>query len=193
MEKMIMTLVVYLLLAGGGLLVCDGMWLRMKGMVTQKLLRYAWQETVRTGLHVKPWPWADGWPVARLRVGRLGIDHIVMEGDSGEVLAFDSGSSANSTEPGSPGNCILAGARDTSFAFLQKLQPGDTVNIQAVNGRSYDFTVTAAQVREKREVYPEKSDSPRLTLISCYPFDGMQSETSQRYVVFARLQGYKES
>jgi sortase A len=193
MEKMIMTLVVYLLLAGGGLLVCDGMWLRLKAVLAQQLLHNAWEETVRTGLYVKPWPWADSWPVARLRVGRLGIDHIVMEGDSGEVLAFGPGRLAAGAEPGAPGNCILAGHRDTSFTFLRKLQPGDTVSIQAVNGRSYDFTVTSAHVREKRGLYLEQSDSPWLTLITCYPFDGLQPGTDQRYVVFARLQGHVDS
>lgn len=192
MEKMIVTLVV-VVLAGGGLLVCDGMWLRLKAVVAQKLLHHAWEETIRTGLYVKPWPWADSWPVARLRVGCLGIDHIVMEGDSGEVLAFGPGRLSNGAEPGTPGNCILAGHRDTSFTFLQKLQPGDTVNIQAVNGRSYAFEVTSAHIREQRGLYLEQSDSPWLTLITCYPFDGVQPGTDRRYVVFARLQGREES
>lgn len=190
---MIMTLVVYLLLACGGLLICDGMWLRVRGVMAQKLLHYAWEETVRTGLYVKPWPWSDSWPVARLRVARLGIDHIVMEGDSGEVLAFGPGRLADSTEPGTPGNCILAGLRDTSFAFLKKLQPGDTLNIQAVNGRVYDFTVTSARVREKRGMYLEQSDSPRLTLVTSYPFDGVEPGTDLRYVVSARLRSHEQS
>lgn len=193
MARMIMKLTVYLLLACGGLLICDGMWLRVKALVAQRLLHHAWEETVRTGVSVKPWPWADSWPVARLRVGRLGVDHIVLEGDSGEVLAFGPGHLTNSAVPGSRGNCILAGHRDTSFTFLQELQPGDTVHLEAVNGRDYAFQVTSAHVRQNRELYLEQSDSPWLTLITCYPFNAVQPGTDQRYVVFARLQEHNES
>ncbi len=193
MDQIIMKITVYLLLAGGGLLVCDGMWLRVKAMVAQKLLHNAWEETVRTGIAVKPWPWADSWPVARLTVGRLGVDHIVLEGDSGEVLAFGPGHISESADPGREGNCILAGHRDTSFTFLEKLQPGDTLNIQASNGKIYDFQVTSSHVRQNNGLYLEQSDSPWLTLITCYPFNGVQPGTDQRYVVFARLQSHGES
>lgn len=193
MDQVIMKIVVYLLLAGGGLLICDGMWLKVKAMVAQKLLQNAWEETVRTGISVKPWPWADSWPVARLKVGRLGVDHIVLEGDSGEVLAFGPGHISESADPGREGNCILAGHRDTSFTFLEKLQPGDSLNIQASDGTVYDFQVTSSHVRESVGLYLEQSDSPWLTLITCYPFHAMQPGTNQRYVVFARLQSRGES
>ncbi len=187
MDKMIIKITVYVLLAGGGLLICDGMWLRVKAMIAQKLLHNAWEETVRTGVAVKPWPWADSWPVARLTVDRLGIDHIVLEGDSGEVLAFGPGRLANSAVPGSNGNCILAGHRDTSFTFLKDLQPGDALNLQAANGRKFTFEVSSAHVKKNNELYIERSENPWLTLITCYPFDAIQPGTDQRYVVFASL------
>ena len=34
---------------------------------------------------MKPWPWADTWPVARLVVPSLGIDQIVLEGAMAEL------------------------------------------------------------------------------------------------------------
>lgn len=185
--KMVMTLVLYALLAGGGLLICDGMWLKAKGMLAQHLLRQAWEETVRTGVAVKAWPWADSWPVARLRVPRLGIDHIVLEGDSGEVLAFGPGHLSSSAAPGGQGNCVLSGHRDTSFTFLQKLEPGDTLSIEAADGRSHTFQVTSTHVEQSQGLYFEQSDSPWLTLVTCYPFNAIQPGTDQRYVVFAKL------
>ncbi len=188
MAKMIMTLVIYLLLAGGGMLICDGMWLRAKALLAQYLLRQAWEETVRTGVAIKPWPGADSWPVARLRVARLGIDRIVLEGDSGEVLAFGPGHLTGSAVPGGQGNCVLSGHRDTSFTFLKELRPGDTVSIQATDGSNYDFLVTSSHVRKNQGLYLERSDSPWLTLITCYPFDAVRPGTDRRYVVFARLQ-----
>ncbi len=187
MATMIIKITVYLLLVAGGFMVCDGMWLRVKAIVAQKLLHSAWEETVRTGVSVKPWPWADSWPVARLRVDHLGIDHIVMEGDSGEVLAFGPGRLTSSAGVGSSGNCILAGHRDTSFTFLQKLQLGDTVNLESISGRNYTFQVTSAHVRNNQGLFLEQTDSPWLTMITCYPFNALQPGTDQRYVVFAKM------
>ena len=94
-----------------------------------------------------------------------------------------------SAAPGGLGNCVLAGHRDTSFTFLQQLQPGDTVTVEALDGRSHEFQVTSAHVRDSRTLYLEQSDSPWLTLVTCYPFEAIRPGTDQRYVVFARLQG----
>lgn len=185
--KMLSTLVVYLLVAGGGLLICDGMWVKGKAMLAQHLLRNAWEETVRTGVAVKPWPWADSWPVARLWVPRLDVDHIVLEGDSGEVLAFGPGRVSASATPGSKGNCVLTGHRDTSFTFVKNLIPGDTLTIEGTDGRRTLFTVTETQVAHRSTLYFEEADSPWLTLVTCYPFESIRPGTDQRYVVFARL------
>jgi sortase A len=176
----------YLSLAAGLLLICDGMWLRLKEVLAQKLLHNAWQETVRTGVSVKPWPWADSWPVARLRVDRLGVDHIVLEGDSGEALAFGPGRVTAGVRPGQDGNCILAGHRDTSFTFLQELIPGDRIRLQAVTGREYVFQVTSSSVEERAGLYFEQPETPWLTMVTCYPFEGVRPSTEQRYVVFAK-------
>lgn len=185
--RMIATALLYLLLAGGTMLICDGIWLKAKAVVAQHLLRQAWEETIRTGVAVKPWPWADSWPVARLRVERLGIDHVVLEGDSGEVLAFGPGHLSGSAQPGGRGNCILSGHRDTSFTFLQKLLPGDIVDIEAPDGRTYAFQVTSAHIRRNDGLFIEQSELPWLTLVTCYPFEAIRPGTDQRYVVFARL------
>ena len=185
--RMVATLVVYLLLAAGGMLICDGMWLKAKAMLAQFLLRDAWEETIRTGVAVKPWPWADSWPVARLWVPRLAIDRIVLEGDSGEVLAFGPGHISASATPGARGNCVLTGHRDTSFTFLRHLIPGDTLTVEGTDGRRTVFTVTASQIEHRSNLYFEEADSPWLTLVTCYPFDAVRPGTDQRYVVFARL------
>ena len=185
--KMFATLLIYLLLAGGGMLICDGMWLKAKAMLAQFLLRDAWEETIRTGVAVKPWPWADSWPVARLWVPRLDIDRIVLEGDSGEVLAFGPGHISASATPGARGNCVLTGHRDTSFTFLEQLIPGDTLTVEGADGKRTTFTVTMTQVEHRSNLYFEEVDSPWLTLVTCYPFDAVRPGTDQRYVVFARF------
>ena len=45
----------------------------------------------RTGRPVKPWSWADTWPVARIIVPRIGRSAIALAGASGQALAFGLG------------------------------------------------------------------------------------------------------
>lgn len=187
MAQLILKGAVWLLLLGGTMLICDGIWLRAKAVVAQVLLQTAWRETRQTGAAVKPWPWADSWPVAQLTVPRLGVNHIVLAGSSGEVLAFGPGHLSDSAAPGRPGNCVLVGHRDTSFAFLRQLRQGDVVTIEVVDGRRYDFAVTATEIAEQDALYLQQPPTPWLTLITCYPFDALATGGSQRYVVFARL------
>src|SRR5690606_25926119 len=66
-------------------------WLQAKAALAQVLLQSAWSQSRDSGDAVKPWPWADTHPVARLSVPRLAIDQIVLAGDAGRVLAFGPG------------------------------------------------------------------------------------------------------
>jgi sortase A len=59
----------------------------LKAQLAQVLLRRAWAETQATGRPVKPWSWADTWPVARLSVPRHDVDLIVLAGASGRTGA----------------------------------------------------------------------------------------------------------
>lgn len=187
MTGVVQRVVFYGLLVVGGFMVCDGMWLKAKAVLAQHLLRHAWEETQRTGVAIKPWPWADSWPVARLKVSHLGVEHIVLEGDSGEVLAFGPGHLSSSAFPGKAGNCVLAGHRDTSFTFLERLLPGDRVELETIDGNLYTFQVTATTVTDKKNLYLEDTETHWLTMITCYPFNSLDNGTDQRYVVFARL------
>ena len=59
-----------------------------KAGLAQILLDKAWR-TSKSSLHpVKPWPWADTYPVGKLSVERLGESHIVLNADNGEAMAF---------------------------------------------------------------------------------------------------------
>ena len=66
--------------------------IEMKATLAPVLIEKSWSQTLRTGeLAVKPWPWADTWPVGRLQVSALNVDLLVLEGDSGSALAFGPG------------------------------------------------------------------------------------------------------
>ena len=68
-----------------------GAWIHAKAWLAQLLLQRAWERTLRGEAAAKPWPWADTWPVARLRVPAHGVDLIVLSGVSGRTLAFGPG------------------------------------------------------------------------------------------------------
>ncbi len=175
-----------ILILAAALLIIDGYWIKVKAVLAQLLLQRAWAETIAVGDVVKPWPWADTWPIARLHVERLGTDYIVLEGESGEVLAFGPGHVEKSSQPLSGGNCILVGHRDTSFRFLQYLQKGDVLKVEDAKGRTGQYHVTSTQVVDFHNLYLEKTQKPWLTLITCYPFESLNPGGSLRYVVFAR-------
>jgi sortase A len=116
-------IVVFALLAAGAAFLGRGIWIFAKAQVAQVLLAGAWETTRGGGHAVKPWPWADTWPVARLTVPRLGVEEIVLAGGHGEAMAFGPGHLGASSAPGSAGNVVLAGHRDTHFRFLRDLEP----------------------------------------------------------------------
>jgi sortase A len=185
MKAGILRIIAFVLLLSGGFLLADGCWIRTKAVLAQFLLQHAWEQTLASGKETRPWPWADTWPVARLQVKRLGVDLIVLEGESGEVLAFGPGHLSGSSAPGDNGHCILAGHRDTSFRFLQDLQQDDIVTMQASNGVLQSYRVRGKLIHEAEDLYLRESGFSSLTLLTCYPFDTLQSHTSLRYLVFA--------
>lgn len=168
------------------LFIGDGLYIRAKAVVAQHLLQRAWQQTISGKTPVKPWPWADTRPVARLRVERLGIDCIILEGESGEVLAFAPGHLSRSAKPATAGNCALVGHRDTTFSFLKDLKKGDVLQLQNIDDAERSYQVVSTAVRNRQDLFVEETVTPWLTLITCYPFDALQSGGDRRFVVFAR-------
>lgn len=164
-----------------------GVWIYAKASLAQVLLRRAWARTVRGGKEVRPWPWADTWPIARLRARRLHEDFIVLAGASGRTLAFGPGHLDGSARPGERGNCVLSAHRDTQFAFLRRIEPGAPLELETPDGLRHVYRVFDRRVVHKREVAVlEETADPTLTLVTCYPFSGVAPGGPLRYVVRAR-------
>ena len=104
-------------------------WIPIKAEVAQVLLQRAWSKSVDGHAQTRPWPWADTWPVARLTATSHDVDLIVLAGGSGRTLAFGPGHLGASALPGEIGNMVIAGHRDTHFAFLQEVRRGDRLGI----------------------------------------------------------------
>ncbi len=186
MRPKLLRSIALLLLLSGGFLLADGYWIRAKAVLAQLLLQHAWQETVVTGAIAKPWPWADTWPVARLEVPRLGIDLIVLEGESGEVLAFGPGHLPASSPPGTGGHTIVAGHRDTSFRFLQDLQQDDLLLLHTAGGHLERYRIRERLIRKADALFFMESAVSALTLLTCYPFDSLRSSPPLRFLVLAQ-------
>ena len=165
-------------------------YIHAKAGLAKYLLRSSWQETMEKGDAVKPWAWADTWPVARMIVPEHEIDLVVLEGDSGNVLAFGPGHMTLSSLPGQPGNSIISGHRDTSFRFLERVRVGDRITVQTKEGSMVPFKVIATQVIDEAVLDMNiETDIPLLTLVTCYPFDAVVPGGSERYLVFAEYDG----
>jgi sortase A len=164
----------------------QGAWIYLKAELAQALLQRAWAGTVAGQAQMKPWPWADTWPLARLTVPSKDIDLILLNGAYGRTLAFGPGYLETSASPGSRGTTILTGHRDTHFRFLERLQPGETIRLQQSSGRWLQFTVRDRQVVDSRSAWIRSDDDERhVVLITCYPFDAIVPGGPLRYVVSA--------
>jgi sortase A len=169
-------------------LVCLGHsgWIYAKAFLAQQLLGTAWQRAQAGHLDAKPWWWADTRPVAKLTLGREARALLVLEGSSGRNLAFGPVHEPASVLPGQRGNSVIEGHRDTHFSVLRQLRLGDLVRIELPDGRRVSFVVADLQIADsRRSRIVLDSEAPRLTLVTCYPFDAIRSGGPLRYVVTA--------
>jgi sortase A len=175
-----------LLFALGAWQVGEGAWIHAKAALAQALIKRAWAGAQAGGEAIRPWPWADTTPVARLSVPELGIDQIVLAGVSGRTLAFGPGHVDGTAAPGAPGLAVISAHRDTHFAFLRDIKTGQTVALTDRSGKRHLYRVTDTRVVDSdRMALDATGDTPRLALTTCYPFDATTPGGPMRYVVFA--------
>jgi len=178
------------MLFAGSCLVARAVYLRAKAEVAGVLIRRAWEQSMRTGVPRRPWPWADTSPVARLRIPRIGYDEIVLEGASPRILAFGPARLLSSGRPGEPGNLAVAGHRTSWFRRLQEVKTSDDIEVQWFDFRSHQVRDRTYRVDTIHIVNPgdvgllAPTADDALTLITCYPF-GKSPRSPQRYVVRA--------
>ena len=166
----------------------SGAYFPAKAWFAQELMQRAW---VRSGQDVDrpaPWPWADTWPVARLRFKARDIDLIVLEGGSGRTLAFGPGRLSAGAMPGEIGNTVIAGHRDTHFRFLGSIEKGELLSLESAKGRRHVYKVLGSEIVDARKGgLVLDTEAAMLTLVTCYPFEARDSGGPLRYIVTAKL------
>lgn len=168
-----MALAALLTLAGLGL-AAQAAWIPAKAALAQVLLERAFARTLAEGRPARPWPWADTEPVARLTVA--GRSFVVLRGGSGQSLAFGPGHLDGTPEAGEPGTAVFAAHRDTQFAGLGQLGPGDTVTVTGRDGRTLSFRVTGTRVaRWDASGIDPQAPGRHLDLVTCWPLEALQA------------------
>lgn len=171
---------------GAGLM-GEGLWIKAKAGLAQILLDRAFAQSIVAGKPVKPWRWADTWPVARIAVPRLRASAIALAGGSGQALAFGPGHLAQTPKPGERGTSVFAAHRDTHFRFLGDLKPGDEITLTRDDGITFIYEMTGAEiVRWDQSNIDAVAPGYNLVLATCWPLDGKLGGPL-RYVVHARL------
>ncbi len=175
-----------MLLVLGITLGSSGMYLVLKAKVAQVLLDSAWQQSIEQGERVKPWAWADTYPVGKINVAKHDEELVVLYGTSGRVLAFGPGLQSGSALPNQVGNTVIAAHRDSHFSFLQDVEVDDLLEVQDSSGHVQQYRVGNIAIANDDEMHwMEEKNDLMLTMITCYPFNQISERTKQRYIVQA--------
>ena len=183
-------LVASLALALAGLVLFgQGAYIHAKALLAQVLLERAFSETIASGREVKPWSWADTWPVARIEVKRLRASAIVLAGSSGQALAFGPGHVELTPDAGERGVAVYSAHRDTHFRFLKDIAIGDEIHITRSDGNIFRYRADdASVVRFDASGIDPLTDGYELVLSTCWPFDAVTPGPA-RYVLHATMMG----
>ena len=182
-----------------------------KAYVGQYLLARAWQlqlidnqkaqvsaiiEPLQKRRKIKPWPWADFAPIAKLSFNRLNTAQIVLNKDSGQALAFGPGVNQFSLlglEQHNSDFVVISAHNESHFSILKELVLGDSVTLTLSSGKRQTFIVDKLTVMnvnteqlvlfDKHGNHNNKHQINELILVTCYPFNGVNNKTPLRYVV----------
>lgn len=173
----------------GTILFGDGAYIHAKAWLAQVLLERAFDRSIAIGQAVKPWSWADTWPVVRIEMKRIGASAIVLSGTSGQALAFGPGHLDQTVEAGERGVAVYAAHRDTHFRFLRNVAIGDVIEITRSDGKHFRYRAGAASVvRFDALGIDPAAQGYELVLSTCWPFDAI-TPGAERYILHATMIG----
>ena len=126
----------------------------------------------------------DGDAIARLRVPRLGLSIVVINGTDAGDLRRGPGRHRETFMPGEGELVYVAGHRTTygaPFSDIDRLEAGDTISVELPYG-SVEYRVTRHRIVDDNDLSVlESHDREELVLQACHP----RFFASQRYLVYA--------
>lgn len=189
-------LVIVALLIISATLFGNTVYIQAKAVLAQHLIAEAWNQTQQknTGQRitqpVKPWSWADTYPVAKLTVPKTGEQYYVLAGATGSPLAFGPGLYSGTALPGireeDIPDTIVAGHHNTHFEFLKHASVGEELSFENHRGEIIHYRITAIRTADIRTSQLEASyQGNRVTLVTCQPSFIGEIHPNQRLVVTA--------
>jgi len=125
-------------------------------------------------------------PRQRISFPTLDRRFIVFQGATTENLLMGPARLSSSGLPGKPGNVVIAAHRDTHFRLLKDVRRGDPIDIDYA-GQTFRYQVVALKIVDAEDdFFYEPTDTPVLTLVTCYPFNYLGA-APERYIVRAAL------
>jgi len=125
-------------------------------------------------------------PLGLLRIPKIGLEVVVLEGTDELTLNRGVGRIAGSAKIGEDGNLGIAGHRDGFFRGLKDLQVGDTLELVRTDGKDL-YEIRQIHIVEPDDVHVlEDLSYPALTLVTCYPFYYV-GHAPYRYIVHGAL------
>jgi len=129
-----------------------------------------------------------GQAVARLRIPRIGVDRVVVQGTDARSLRKGPGLYDRSPFPGVPGTTAIAGHRTTygaPFRHVDDLRGGDRIIVELPYG-TFTYATERTRIVKPTDVSVLDAVSyDRLVLSACHPLFSAE----KRIVVYARLIG----
>ena len=128
-----------------------------------------------------------GQPLGRVRIPRIGLETVMVEGTGTEDLKKGPGHYPETPLPGVRGTVGIAGHRTTygaPFRKIDKLRKGDTVTVEMTYA-TFTYRVTHTKIVPPTATYVTKKVAyDQVILSACHPL----YSAAQRIVVFARLE-----
>ena len=184
MKRKFSILLLVFLLAGGGYFLFQAIKIEVKATVAQVLLAYSWNKSLKENKPYKPWSSFDGSPILKLEIPRYNISQIVLEGTSGQALAFGPAFHKESFLPSLNKITAISSHRDSHGEYIKNLKIGDILKLQDLDNNWHTYKIEEFLIVNVQEGVTINKKN-RLLLITCYPFDAILSGTPLRYIVSA--------
>jgi sortase A len=124
--------------------------------------------------------------IGRIRVPRLGLDMVLVEGTDDESLRKGPGRDRRTYMPGEGQLVYIAGHRTTylaPFAHIERLEPGDLVTLEVPYG-TFTYRVFKHRIVSANNLSVLRSHGHEIVeLQACHP----RFFASHRYIAYARL------
>jgi len=127
-------------------------------------------------------------PLGILRVDKIHLEVPIFDGTDYITLNRGVGRIIGTAHLGQRGNLGIAGHRDGFFRGLKDVNVGDTVELETADGIQ-TYVIDEIKIVTPNDVSVlRSSETPALTLVTCYPFYFI-GNAPQRYIVHASLIG----